>query len=163
MPPLASDPVRAAIYCRISSDREGRETGVERQEADCRALCARLGYEIVAVLVENDTGASTKSRKPRPLYAELIEGARSGRWSVIVAYSSSRLTRRPLEGEALIGLFESRGTQFAYVVSSRFDLATADGRMQARIAASIDAGEAERIAERVSAAKAQAAAEGRYR
>ena len=136
---------------------------MERQQADCRALCTRLGYEVVDVFVENDTGASTRSRKPRPLYAELIEGARSGRWSVIVAYSSSRLTRRPLEGEALITLFERQGAQFAYVVSSRFDLATADGRMQAGIAASIDAGEAERIAERVGAAKAQAATDGRYR
>lgn len=153
----------AAIYVRISSDREGREVGVDRQEADCHALAARLGYEVVATFRENDTGASTKSRKPRPLYAELVDGARAGRWGAIVAYSSSRLTRRPRESEDLIQLFEAHGTQFAYAVSSRFDLSTADGRMQARIAASIDAGEAERTAERVARAKADAAAKGEWR
>ncbi|MEN5075868.1 recombinase family protein [Isoptericola cucumis] len=155
--------VRAAIYTRISQDRESREAGIDRQETDCQALAERLGYEVVAVFRENDIGASTKSRKPRPLYAELIDGARTGRWDVIVAYSSSRLTRRPRESEDLIDLFERHGTQFAYVVSSRFDLSTADGRMQSRIAASIDAGEAERIAERVVRAKQEAAEQGKFR
>jgi DNA invertase Pin-like site-specific DNA recombinase len=156
-------PIRAALYCRISDDREGEALGVSRQEADCRALAAREGFEVVRVFVENDTGASTRSRKPRPMYVELIEGVRAGRWDVVVAYSSSRLTRRPVENEALIQLHERYGTRFAFVVSGQYDLSTADGRQWARIAASIDAGEAERTAERVARAKAQAAQEGKFR
>lgn len=156
-------PLRAAIYCRISADREGRELGVERQEVDSRALCERLGHEVVKVFVENDLSASTRSRKLRPLYEELIEGGRSGQWDVIVAYSTSRLTRRPMENEELIRLHEQHGVTFAYVVSGSGDLSTAAGRQWSRIAASIDAGEAEQIAERVSRAKKQAAEQGRFR
>jgi len=39
-------PERAAIYCRISDDREGRGLGVARQEDDCRKLAERLGWEV---------------------------------------------------------------------------------------------------------------------
>jgi site-specific DNA recombinase len=57
----------AAIYCRISEDREGVALGVARQQEDCRALAARLGYTVPAdaVFVDNDISASTRSRKAR--------------------------------------------------------------------------------------------------
>lgn len=155
--------LRAAIYCRISSDREGRELGVERQEADCRALAKRRGLTVVAVYIDNDAGASRKSKKPRPRYREMIRAARAGEFEVIASYTTGRLTRRPREHEDLIELAESRGIQFAYVASPSFDLNTASGREVARILAARDAGEAEDISERVIAAKAQAAEQGRWR
>ena len=69
---------RCAIYARISNDHEARELGVDRQEQDCQALAARLDLEPIAVFRENDVGASTLSRKARPLYAEMIRRARAG-------------------------------------------------------------------------------------
>ncbi|MGR2751501.1 recombinase family protein [Agromyces arachidis] len=153
----------AAIYSRISDDREGREVGVERQEEDCRALAERHGYEVVAVYRENDVSASTRSKKPRPRYLEMLTAARSGECRAILAYSNSRLTRRPLEVEDIITLHERYGTRIETVVSGNDDLSTADGRMVARIKGNVDAAEAERTAERVARAKAQAAAQGRYR
>src|ERR687887_507586 len=36
----------AGIYTRISMDRVGGGLGVERQEQDCRELCARRGWEV---------------------------------------------------------------------------------------------------------------------
>ena len=154
MPPKAK-PLRAAIYARLSRDREGTERGVERQEADSRLLAERLGYEVVAVYVDNDVSASTKSRKPRPQYAEMLTRARAGEFGAILAYSNSRLTRRPREFEDLIDLAERHGVRIVTVVSGEDNLATADGRMIARLKASIDVGEAERTAER-----AQRVAEG---
>jgi DNA invertase Pin-like site-specific DNA recombinase len=67
----------------------------------------------------------------------------------IVYYSTSRLTRRPMEYEAIIGLVESTGVRLASVASGMVDLTTADGRMAGRILAANDAAEAERISERV--------------
>ncbi|MDQ4490710.1 recombinase family protein [Sinomonas sp. ASV486] len=153
----------AAVYCRISSDPEGKALGVERQEADCRALAARLGLEVARVFVENDTGASTKSRKARPRYEELIKGVRAGLFGVILAYSNSRLTRRPLEWEALIRLHDETGVLIRTVVSGQYDLSTADGRALARTVAAWDAAEAERTAERVARAKADNVARGEWR
>jgi site-specific DNA recombinase len=153
----------AAIYRRISRDREGRELGVERQETECREVADRLGVEVVEVLTDNDLSASTRSRKPRPAYERLLHGARHGKWRLIVAWSSSRLTRRPLELEGQIELAERYGTRYAYVKSPSFDLNTAQGRMVARQLAAVDAAEAEMAAERIEAQKRQAAAAGQWR
>jgi site-specific DNA recombinase len=158
-----SEPLRAVIYTRISKDAEEKGQGVARQEEDCRALCQRNGWTVAEVYVENDISASTKARAARPLYAEMLARARAGEFGAIVAYSNSRLTRRPREFEDLIDLAERRGTVIHTVVSGNDDLATADGRMIARIKASVDVGEAERTSERCARAKMQAAEKGLYR
>ena len=154
---------RAAIYRRISSDREGRELGVERQAEDCRKLAERLGLEVVADYCDNDIGASTRSRKPRPEYQRMLADARAGRFEVIIAYTTSRLTRRPLEHEELIELAEQHGIQYRFVASPSFDLNTSAGRLIARILAANDAGEAEDISERIRRQKEQAASLGEWK
>ncbi|MCU1416802.1 MAG: hypothetical protein JWP32_976 [Schumannella sp.] len=153
---------QVAIYTRISLDSEGDALGVARQQQDCRDLAARDKLDVVAVFSDNDTGASTRSRKKsRPGYAEMLRRARAGEFSVIVAYSNSRLTRRPLELEELITLYEQHSVRFVTVVSGNDDLSTADGRMVARIKSSVDAAEAERTAERVARKHLESAREGR--
>lgn len=146
---------KALIYCRISRDPEGLRVGVARQEEDCRTLAKRDALDVAGVYIDNDAGASTLSRKPRPQYAAMLEAVRTGQAEVIIGYSNSRLTRRPMELEDLITLHDQTGARIRTVVSGEDDLATADGRMVARIKASIDAGEAERIAERVRRAHLQ--------
>src|SRR5213078_4676766 len=101
----------AAIYCRISADREGRELGVERQEADCRALAERLGLHVVDVYIDNDLSASTRSRKDRPRYRQMLADARAGKVTTVIAYTSGRLTRRPREHEDLIDLATGHGDE----------------------------------------------------
>lgn len=162
---------KAAIYCRISNDREGNELGVKRQEEDCRKLAAQLNLEVLHVYIDNDIGASaqTKKSKVRTQYVEMLEKARAGVFQYILAYSNSRITRRLLELEELIQLHEEterkfgkgHGTVIHTVVSGDDDLSTAEGQMLARIKASIDAAEAARISERIQRANLQKAMKGR--
>lgn len=159
----ASTTIRAAIYCRISKDRDGEALGVERQEADCRALAERLGWEVVAVYADNDISASTRSSKPRPQYEEMLRAAKDGRIGAILAYSNSRLTRRPAEWLTLIELANAGRIRIKTVASGEYDLSTADGRAVALTVAAWDAAEAERTGERVARKKRQAAESGRYR
>ncbi|ADB76156.1 recombinase family protein [Geodermatophilus obscurus] len=145
-------PQRAAIYVRISDDREGQGLGVTRQEQDCRALTERLEWTLHPhrpVYSDNDIGASTKSRKARPEFAELLAAVRAGTVDGILYYSTSRLTRRPMEYEGIKALVEDTGVRLASVVSGQVDLTTADGRLLGGIMAQFDAAEAERISERV--------------
>jgi DNA invertase Pin-like site-specific DNA recombinase len=153
-----------ATYERISDDREGKELGVERQRRDNQLIAQREGLTLVggAPYVDNDLSASTKSRKVRPGYQRLIEDARAGRFSVIIAYSASRLTRRPREHEDLIELAQQHGIRFLFVRSPSFDLNTADGRQVARMLAAADAAEAERTAERVAAEVKHRAERGQF-
>lgn len=154
---------RAAIYARISNDREGREAGVERQQADCLELAARLGVSVAGIYVDNDISASTRSNKPRPRYRQLLADAQAGDFELVLAYTSGRVTRRPREHEDLIELAERHGVSFHYVRSPSFDLNTSAGRRVARILAANDAGEAEDIQERVKRAKLEAARNGEWK
>lgn len=151
--------MRAAIYCRISNDPEGEGLGVERQEIDCRKLCESRGWEIVRVFVDNDISAAG-SKKDRPEYNLMLESARKNEFDVLVAYSNSRLTRRPAEWVELITLANAGKMQIATVASGQQDLTTADGRAVALTIAVWDAAEAERTGERVSRAAKQRAERG---
>lgn len=154
---------RAAKYKRISRDREGLALGIERQDQDLDALAERRGLVWTGDYFDNDLSASTKSRKPRPGYQQLLVDARAGKFEVIAAYTTGRITRRPREFEDLIDLAVQHGIEFQYVKSPEFDLNTAQGRRIARTLAAQDAGEAEDIAERVAAQKRQAAASGQWK
>ncbi|KJL26202.1 hypothetical protein RL72_01137 [Microbacterium azadirachtae] len=156
---------RAAIYCRISDDKDGEARGVARQERDCRALAERLGYDLSEdlVFIENDISASTRSRKPRPLYDQMIEAAKIGEIQAIIAYSTSRITRRVRELLDLIDLVERHGTKIHTLASGDLDLGTSAGRGLAITLSAWDAREAEEIGDRVKRAKAQAVEQGRWR
>lgn len=148
------------IYRRISSDPEGTEIGVVRQEADCRELAARHKLRVVKVYEDNDRGASNLSKKPRPGYADMLEEVRNGNIKNVLSYSNSRLTRRPAEWIELINLANSGKLQIRTVVSGSHDLTTADGRAVAITVAAWDAAEAERIGERLKAAHKHMARSG---
>ncbi len=157
LPPAAKG--LAAVYCRISNDPEGRALGVERQEEDCRRLAARLGLDVFRVFVDNDISASSRGRKRRPAWDAMLGGAERGAFGSILFYSTSRLTRRPMDYEPLIPLAQA-GVRFQSVVSGDLDLTTADGLLMARMMASVDEAEANRIAERVKRAAQQRAEKG---
>jgi len=156
-------PLRAVIYARISRDAQADGLGVERQIEDCQTLAQRLGYNVVGVLEDNDISASTRSKKNRPAYNEMLALARAGQVDVILAYSNSRLTRRVREYLDLIDLVVKHGVLIKTAVSGEHDLNTADGRAVALTLATWDQAEAERTSERVKRAKQQMADRGEYR
>lgn len=150
----------AVIYCRISRDREGQGLGVERQEQDCRALAGRLGLSVARVFVDNDVSAY--SGRKRPQFEEMMRQVEGGQVAVILAYSNSRLTRRPLELERLIAMHAQTGVRLHTVAAGEDDLSTADGRMVARIKASVDRAESDRISDRVRRQQQQAREAGKW-
>jgi DNA invertase Pin-like site-specific DNA recombinase len=92
--------MRAAIYTRISDDRNGDGAGVERQETECRALAARLGWEVVNVCSDNSISAF--KGKHRPGFEDLEQLVRFGKVDAVVAWAADRLTRHPRELEDLV-------------------------------------------------------------
>src|SRR5581483_2840962 len=99
--------VRAAIYVRISQDREGAGLGVARQEKDCRALAKRKGWDVIDVYVDNDVSAY--SGKPRPAWRRLLSDIEAGAVDGIICWHVDRLTRTPMELESVIGQAERHG------------------------------------------------------
>ena len=151
---------RAAIYTRISRDRIGIGAGVDRQEADCRALCEAREWSVVEVFTDNDLSAY-RSRKPRPRYTSMMEAVRGGQLDVIVAWHPDRLHRSPLELEAFIDDVEAAAIQVVTVGSGEFDLSTASGRMTARVVGAVARHESEQKSERIRRKHRQLAEEGK--
>jgi site-specific DNA recombinase len=151
---------RAAIYTRISQDREGAGLGVERQEADCRALAERLGWTIVAVHADNDLSAY--SGKPRPGYLALLADLRAGAVDAVICWHTDRLHRSPSELEDYITVCERGGVPTQTVKAGPLDLATPSGRMVARQLGAVARYEVEHQIERQQRARLQAATAGRW-
>lgn len=151
----------AAIYCRISDDKRGDGAGVGRQEKACREEADRLGLRVGKVLVDNDVSAY--SGKPRPQYRELLKMIQDGRVQHVIAWHNDRLHRSPRELEEYISAVEAHGVTTYFKMSGEVDLATASGRMNARILGSLARYESEHRGERITAKHAESAQKGLYR
>lgn len=125
----------ADIYCRLSRDATGEGLAVARQEQDCRRLCADRGWEVGVVHVDNDVSASGKVR--RPGYEALLGRIRTGGTKAVVVWHPDRLHRHPRELEDFVALIEDTGCQVATVTAGDWDLATAEGRLVARITGAV--------------------------
>jgi site-specific DNA recombinase len=150
--------MRAGIYVRISRAADGSTLGVERQEPPCRALCERNGWEAAEVYRDNDLSAFNGHR---PSYQRLLADAKAGRIGAIVAWDADRLTRQPIENEALIELAERCGTKLA-TVTGEYDLATSSGRLHFRIKGAVARHESEHRAERLRLKHDEIARAGRH-
>ncbi len=122
---------RAAVYTRISEDREGSAAGVQRQEGDCRELAERKGWTVAEVYVDNDVSAY--SGKPRPAYNRLLADLEAGVVDAVVVWHLDRLHRSPAELEHFFEVVDRAGVKKLATVTGDVDLGTNDGRFHARI------------------------------
>ncbi|GAA2543823.1 recombinase family protein [Pseudonocardia hydrocarbonoxydans] len=122
---------RAAIYARISADPTGSELGVTDQVSDCQKLAVRedVGWVVVGEpFVENDVSAYKKRkvvvdgevryRVVRPVFADLLAGARAGAFDAILVHDLDRMVRDPRDLEDLVELVEHHGIETRSVTGS---------------------------------------------
>jgi DNA invertase Pin-like site-specific DNA recombinase len=152
--------IQAAIYCRISQDRDHLELGVDRQREDGEKLAVREGYEVAGVYADNDITAS--KGKHRPQYAAMMDAAATGGVGVIIAFQQSRLWRDRRERAEGIDFLKQHGVSVAFTKGGFIDLSGSYGRAVADMSGVMDTWESEVKAERVAAAQEQAAAAGRW-
>jgi site-specific DNA recombinase len=122
--------IRAGIYARISSDREGDNLAIGRQLEDCKQLAEAKGWQVVERYVDSDISAY--SGKRRPEYERMLEEIEAGVVEAVIVYHSDRLHRHPRELEDFIDLCQRHKTRLA-TVTGETDLATHDGQLIARI------------------------------
>lgn len=138
--------VRAAVYCRMSvADFDDTEK-VDRQEADCRTVCDRRGWDVSRVFIDNNRSAWQRSRK-RPGWDAMLEGVRDGRFDAIVVYHGDRLIRQPYDLEMLLNLAAERGIRLASPSGTR-NLDSADDRFILRVEAAQACRESDNISRR---------------
>src|SRR5689334_5857294 len=117
--------VRAGIYARISSDREGDGLGVARQVEDCERLAQRKGWQVVGMYVDDDVSAW--GGKKRPQYLRILEDLGARTIDGLLVYDLDRLHRQPRELEAFIDLCQRLQLTNVASVSGDIDLTRSDG------------------------------------
>jgi DNA invertase Pin-like site-specific DNA recombinase len=154
-----SSVVRAGIYARISSDRDGDQLGVKRQIEDCRREAERRGFVVEDVYVDDDVSAW--SGKRRPEYERLLSDLRAGAIRAVLVYHLDRLTRGDLRVlESFVDLCDELRVELGCVTGD-VDLATSTGRLTARMLGSLARYESDHKSERIRRKHEEIAADGR--
>ena len=83
--------IRAAVYARVSSAAQDADdkVSISEQQADIESYCADRGYSITGRYSEVGRGWDAS----RPEFARMLADASAGRFDVIVAWKSDRLSR----------------------------------------------------------------------
>ncbi|MDP8929570.1 MAG: recombinase family protein [Actinomycetota bacterium] len=157
---VAGRPVRAAaIYARISQDREGLQLGVQRQKEDCAALAATKGWSIARVYVDDDVSAWDQG-KTRAAYRQMLHEIAAGMIDGVVVWDLDRLHRQPRELEHFFDVCAGAGLTHFASVSGDVDLGTEEGRFHARILGAVAAKESADKSRRLRRQREQAARRG---
>lgn len=150
--------MRAGIYARISSDREGDNLAISRQLADCEQLAERRGWRITERYVDSDVSAYSGRRRPE--YLRMLDDIESGVVAAVVVYHADRLHRHPRELEDFIDLCQRTKTKIA-TVSGDLDLSTHEGQLLARITGAVARKESDDKSRRIQRKHEELAAAGR--
>jgi site-specific DNA recombinase len=150
--------VRAAIYARISSDREGDQLGVTRQIEDCRREAERRGFVVEDVYVDDDISAW--SGKDRPEFERMVGDLRTRRIGAVLVWHLDRLTRHPRELEAFMDLCDELHVELGCVTGD-VDLSSHIGRLTARMLGGLARYESDHKSERIRRKHEEIAANGR--
>jgi DNA invertase Pin-like site-specific DNA recombinase len=123
--------LRAACYCRISSDPQDKKEGVDRQRADTTALCEVKGWTPVDFYIDNDRSAS--NGKKRPQWERLLADIRAGKIDAVAAWDQDRVNRTMDDFMTYKSLFVARGIKLATSNNGDIDLSTPAGELMATI------------------------------
>lgn len=154
---------RAAIYARISQDREAKKSGsvsaaIERQIEDCTWFCQEKGYKLVATY--QDVSISAYSDKERPSYDQMLRDFKAGKFDIIVAWKLDRLTRNTFSFVDMVRELEEYGLRVYTDDLGEQDLTDFDGVQKAIIAATQAQHESYRKSQRMKRANKQRAERG---
>lgn len=134
-------PLRAAVYLRISEDKNADGLAIERQRGDCIALVEQKGWTLTRIYA--DTVSAYLRDVKRPEYEAMRTDFEAGRFDAIAVYDLDRLTRQPRELEDWIDTAKREGLRIV-TANGEADLGTDGGQMFARIKAAVAIAEIDR-------------------
>jgi len=148
-------PKRAAIYLRVSTDRQT----LENQRQALQGVAERRGWEVVAVY--SDAGISgAKGRADRPGLDDMLKAAIKGGFDVVMAWSIDRLGRSLIDLLGTIQHLEGCSVDL-YLDQQSIDTTTPTGRLMFQICGAFAEFERSMIRQRISAGLSRAKAQGK--
>jgi site-specific DNA recombinase len=114
MPSRRPDVVpRALIYTRVSQDKQRGRSPAE-QEAECRALCEREGWQVADVLTDDGRSASRYAKRGRPEWEKVKRRIAEDGIDVLVVWEASRGSRDLAGFVELRDLLRANGVKLSY-------------------------------------------------
>ena len=151
--------MRAAIYIRVSTSEQAAEGySLAAQRKSLMQWCNDRAYAVVDVYA--DGGISAKDIKHRPAMLRLLSDVQTGKIDVVCVWALSRLTRSVADLYSVWELFAAHNCGLISYTEA-FDTTTPTGRAMMGMLGVFAQMEREFTAERVSAAIAERAAQGK--
>ena len=148
-----------AIYIRVSTLDQAREGySLETQEKTLRKWCDDRKYEVFDLYA--DKGISGKDIEHRPDMNRLLEDAKLGKFDIVLFWALSRFTRSVSDLYSTMEKFQKWNVDMVSYTEA-FDTSTPMGRAMIGIVGVFAQLERELTSERVSAAMAERAAQGK--
>jgi DNA invertase Pin-like site-specific DNA recombinase len=148
-------PIKAAIYCRVSTKDKGQETA--NQALQLREYAARMGWE----LVEEYTDQASAKNGERSAFKRLFDDASKRRFDVVLVWALDRLTRAGVyETFDYVRRLTSYGVQFESYTEAHFRTTGPAGELMLAVAAWIAQQERLRLSERTKAGLQRAKRQG---
>jgi site-specific DNA recombinase len=156
-----ANPVRAAIYVRISRDPKATEEGISLQKKRTTKLCADQGWSIFDVYEDNDRTAADAA--DRPGYTRLLHDIGAGMVDVVVVTKEDRLHRDMGELSTFVKRCKAAGMlRVVSVKSGETSLTDPSAVMILEIKASVGAYEVANTRDRVKDRMQELAEQGLY-
>lgn len=150
---------RAAVYLRISLDRENTRLGVDRHREDAEDLVRVRRRSLVDGYEDNNVSCSGRTKRPE--FERLLDDVEKGIIDVKVAQEWPRLERIRADGVRIIQAAQRHHVLLTFAKGSDIDCSTAVGRLAADMFSAMARNEIEVKAERQSRAQLQRARQGR--
>lgn len=156
---MAKENKRVAIYIRVSTLDQAREGySLDAQEKTLRKWCEDRRYEIFDLYA--DKGISGKDIEHRPDMNRLLKDAREGKFNIVLFWALSRFTRSVSDLYSTMEKFQKWNVDMVSYTEA-FDTSTPMGRAMIGIVGVFAQLERELTSERVSAAMAERASQGK--
>ena len=86
--------LRAAVYARVSSEKQAEGYSLDAQRRAFRALVEGRGWTVFQEYLEEGRSAHTDDIRKRPVFKQAIDDALAGRYDVLVVHKIDRFSRK---------------------------------------------------------------------
>ena len=151
------DPIPAALYARVSSERQDVDLSVAAQLRALRNYAAQHGYVVVREYVDEAESGRVANR---PEFRKMLEagGRPQAPFQVILVWKFSRFTRKREHAVAFKAMLRRKGIKVVSITEHADDSPT--GRLMEAIIESVDEFYSENLAQEVTRGMREAAARG---
>lgn len=152
--PKPPAPIRAALYARVSTDRQS----TENQLRELREVAERHGWVVIAEFVDHGISGS-KGRAERPKLDAMMKGLARKEFDVVASWSVDRIGRSLIDLVSFLQELHATGVDL-YLHQQGVNTTTPAGRAMFQMMGVFAEFEREIIRERVTAGLARAKVKG---